>query len=406
MVGFDVDRVAGQLNVWWDQFGYVLVVGGGLLVLMAAVWAVTRIVRHRLAARVVQVATALVVLAWTSEGLWEVARHTLGLPVAFAAMTFFVFEAMMISSGLEAEKHRRRHGTPGPAGRYVWLLAAATGTVVALNAASVVEAVLRLVLPLAATGLWWVGITAERDSDNRPGPDGLTVRDKRAELARARQATWAITPRQVLVRLGIMRPGAVDVSAAEREYRVRRMVVAADRLTTATRGGLAARWWAYRLRRLARLATEQDVAEVRARVARAAGIVATVTAGQAEPVTGQPPQPAPDSEPATLDRTPDTLTGQATGHGRPRDQSPRPDRTGHATGRPTAEQVLAALAEQPRPTQLEVATRLGISERTVRRVVTAAGHHLPAKLTGHAPPPGQDHWPATTGQGNGHQPRA
>jgi hypothetical protein len=45
------------------------------------------------------------------------------------------------------------------------VLASTTATVVALNAETLVEALLRFTLPLAAAGLWWVGITAERDDD-------------------------------------------------------------------------------------------------------------------------------------------------------------------------------------------------------------------------------------------------
>src|SRR5690606_32946291 len=162
--------------------------------------------------------TALVVLAWTSEGLWEVARYTLGLPLGFAVMTFFVYEAMMISCALQAERHRKRHPSPGPAGRYVWVLACITATVVALNASSLVEALLRFTLPLAAAGLWWVGVTAEREDD----PDKVKQL-REAEQAR-REAVWAVSWRRLLVAVGVMRPGTQTLTGAERERRIRQMV--------------------------------------------------------------------------------------------------------------------------------------------------------------------------------------
>jgi hypothetical protein len=57
--------------------------------------------------------TALVVLAWTSEGLWEVAYFTLELPLGFAVMTFFVYEAMMLTSAMQAERNGALEVCPG-----------------------------------------------------------------------------------------------------------------------------------------------------------------------------------------------------------------------------------------------------------------------------------------------------
>jgi hypothetical protein len=198
----DVARVSEQVNVFWDEYGHAVIFGSGLLLLALVAVLVVKLIRSPQRDRWVAGLTALVVLAWTSEGLWEVAYFTLGLPLAFSIMTFFVYEAMMLTSALQAEQHRRRRGTPGPAGRYVWVLAFITASIVALNAATLVEAALRFTLPLAAAGLWWVSITAERDDE----PAEVRAR-RRAEAAR-HEATWAITPRTVLVALGVMRPGA------------------------------------------------------------------------------------------------------------------------------------------------------------------------------------------------------
>jgi hypothetical protein len=185
-------------------------------------------------------------------------------------MTFFVYEAMMLTCALQAERHRKHHPSPGPASRYVWVLAAITATVVALNAQTLVEALLRFTLPLAAAGLWWVGITAERDDD----PDEVKQL-REAERAR-REAIWAISWRRLLVAVGVMRPGAQTLSDAERERRIRQMVAAADRLHSARRGSRRAERALQRLRRLARLASANDIAAVRARVARTARIVELV----------------------------------------------------------------------------------------------------------------------------------
>jgi hypothetical protein len=204
---------------------------------------------------------------------------------------------MMLTSAVQAERHRRRHGTPGPAGRYVWLLATLTATIVALNASTLVEAALRFTLPLAAAGLWWISITAERDDE----PEEVTAR--RAALAARRAATWAITPQTLLVAAGIMRPCVESITDAERQRRIRQMVIAADRLHTAPAGSRRARRSTARLHRHARLASARDIAEVRARVDRATRITDLV-------LPGNRPAPAAStvstSTPATA--TPDTVT--------------------------------------------------------------------------------------------------
>lgn len=175
-----------------------------MLVVAVVVTAVLKVARSRQRDRAVGGLTALVVLAWTSEGLWEVARFTLGLPLGFAVMTFFVYEAMMLTCALQAERHRKHHPSPGPADRYVWVLASITATVVALNADTLVEALLRFTLPLAAAGLWWVGITAERHDDT---DEVKQLRE--AERAR-REAIWAISWRRLLVAVGGDAPGCTD----------------------------------------------------------------------------------------------------------------------------------------------------------------------------------------------------
>src|SRR5690606_21304350 len=198
----------------------------------------------------------------------EVATQALGLPVAFAAVTFFVFETMMLAAGMRAERHRASYGTAGPTGRYVWVIAATTATIVALNSDNLVELVLRVAIPLTAVGLWWtISIASPRDTDT---PE---IRAAREAARQARETTWTITPSTVLVWLGLRRPGKQTLSEAEQERLRRRMVVAADRRAAARAGSVAYRRHAARLRRLARQATPEDVAWVRAQVAMTTRIV-------------------------------------------------------------------------------------------------------------------------------------
>lgn len=282
----DLGRIAGMDHLWDTYGGWIL--AGGVAVTMAFV-TLSLLAWWRSAdrARVLSRITALVVLAWTSEGLWEVARHTLNLPVAFAAVTFFVFEAMMVTAAMQAERHRVRYGSPGPTGQYVWVIAALTATIVGLNSASLVEAALRMSLPLAATGLWWtIAMRAPRDTDT---PEIVAARQA-AKAARA--ATWTITPSTVLVWLGLRRPGKQTPTEAEQERLRRRMVVAADRLAGAKPGTVAARQHAARLRKLARQATHEDVAWVRAQVAMTTRIVDLVVPSGNSSLPVLPPMPA------------------------------------------------------------------------------------------------------------------
>jgi hypothetical protein len=69
----------------------------------------------------------VVAVAVAGAGERPLGGITLGLPLGFAVMTFFVYEAMMITCALQAERHRKRHPSPGPAGRYVWVLASTRG---------------------------------------------------------------------------------------------------------------------------------------------------------------------------------------------------------------------------------------------------------------------------------------
>jgi hypothetical protein len=194
---------------------------------------------------------------------------------------------MLLNAGYEAEQHRRRYGTPGPHGRYVWVIALTTGTIASLGDPTLVGSVARFVLPLVAAGLWWTTLIAPRKGDTK---QMIAARQARA---RGRSAVWAVTPRTVLVAAGLMRPGDdLSVSEAERERRIRRMVVLADRVHSAPAGGRVNRRASARLRRLARLATAEDVAEVRARVARAVGVVTEVVPA-AESTGNRPTQPGP-----------------------------------------------------------------------------------------------------------------
>src|SRR5690606_31280974 len=117
----DLGRIAGMDHLW-DTYGGWILAGGVAVTITLLGWSLLTWLRSADRAQTLSRITAVVVLAWTSEGLWEVATQALGLPVTFAAVTFFVFEAMMLAAGMRAERHRARYGTAGPTGRYVWVI--------------------------------------------------------------------------------------------------------------------------------------------------------------------------------------------------------------------------------------------------------------------------------------------
>lgn len=314
-MNLDIGRINEQVNAFWGDYGYAVIATVGVLAFALVVVSAVKLGRSRQRDRWVAGLTALVVLAWTSEGLWEVARYTIGLAIGFAVMTFFVYEAMMLTAALQAERYRKHHPSPGPAGRFVWVLASSSATIVALNAATLVEALVRFSLPLTAAGLWWIGITAEREEDSEQ------VKRLREKQRAKRKATWAIDIRRPLVAIGVMRPAAQTLTEAERERRIRQMVAAAVQLHTAGPGSRRADRALQRLRRLAEMATRNDVAAVAARVERAVRIAELVI-----------PAAAP---PATLDRVPAHYRGN--GHAS-HASSPAPGEEGDAA--PEAEAYL------------------------------------------------------------------
>lgn len=310
--------------------------------------------------------------AWSAEGMFEVATQDLKLPILFAWVVFFLFEAQMLSSMLRANRHQREHGHPGRHGRAVWMIAAVAGVVVAAAADSPVEVPLRFVVPLLAAHQWWLGLTA----------DGIT-RDQGA-------VSWRWTPRRFLLWAGAIEPGERDIVQVDRERRIAEMTAVAHRLhhgRERLRG-----WRAGRLRRLALEADDAMIAEVRARISRVNQVQA-LTAPQAvapvqvaaEPdVAAAPPVITVATEVATIAATarpPNAvavanLTATATAKSRP------------SGGQDTATKVAKLVAKDPAIDAATVANRLAVSQRTARRYLATAkpaSGRPERQINGHVP---------------------
>ena len=403
---------------FWQANAEPVILGTGAALTLLIVFLLWRFLRTTNRSKVVSTLAAVVVMAWTSEGLLAVAIRNFKLPVGFAAMTFFVFEAMMLAAALKAEEHRKAKGVPGAAGGYVFAIAAASGVVASFGAHNPGEVVLRVMLPLLAVGLWWIFLVAERPDDR---PEWRAEREARAAEQDAR---WTVTPRTVLVWLGLMKPGKVTITEAQRQRRVARL----------TNLGFAVyswpawappHWWArWRLGRLGRHVDDPMVVEARVRAERAANIVSlvvparrpvvevdaaadidSVMVADTRPVTDVDAAPdmradagvdtAADADMDTVavipaDMRPDTDTVMARTNGRTyertyeRTSDRTPQRTEVRTpartskGPDTATKADKILARFPDMDAATLAKRLSISDRQARRYIAARQNSAPA----------------------------
>jgi hypothetical protein len=181
--------------------------------------------------------------------MWEVATQKLGLSPVFAGFGFFLFEAMMATAMIRAERSQARTGRPGRHGRAVWLIAVVAGLIAAVAGDSVVEMGLRLAVPLLVAYQWWVGLS---DDGAVRAPDAIT---------------WTWTPRRLLVAVGLARPGVSDLSTVDRERQVRAVAKVAHRLHS-TRWVWRRAWCQMRLRSLAMRSDDAVLDAARARVER------------------------------------------------------------------------------------------------------------------------------------------
>lgn len=253
--------IGRAISDFWSENSDLVIAGSGLFLLALLALTTRAFAKSSSKAQVIDRISSILVLAWTSEGMWEVvtAEDKLDLPVELAIVTFFFAEAMILSAAMDAEAYRRKHGHPGPYARLVWLLTILFMLVVFAGADTMVEHVFRLVVPLAAVTKWATRMSVEWDTDTDE------IKAKRLENLAAREATWVITPRALLIRWGLMKPGETTTTAAQLEHQIQRMVQLADSIDTMGKWqtGMAKR----RFRKLARTLTQDTLDEVQKRLA-------------------------------------------------------------------------------------------------------------------------------------------
>lgn len=185
-------------------------------------------------------------LGWSSEAAWELMA---GFPTSVRVAIFAVGEVILIVSMIRVARSVRETGRAGRAGQAVWIVASGMALVGLLAADNFGQGVLRSLVPLGLTLMWWQGVV----------PEGA----KRADGP----SSWRWTPRRLLLAIGALEPGERDVETVHRE----RMIQQMTRLEFRRRGASEDRRerLGAKLARLSLMADDEMIAEVRRRVARA-----------------------------------------------------------------------------------------------------------------------------------------
>lgn len=256
--------------------------GIGAVAALVVLLLLARKLRHTRASRWITMLAVGLGLAWSAQGMWDVAVHRYEQAVIVASVLFVVFEAMMVSRMLKAHEYRGDRARRVRHVRAVWVIAVVMALVVALGEGWA-QAPARLAIPLLVAYGWWTDLTSDDDPGERT------------------QTSWIYTPHYMGLQWGLLRPGAADIRTIDRDRLVRRIT----RLAFARKHG--AGWADSFLRRdvrLARLALSADDAVLRdaqLRLFRADRVLASIdewdlpySVAKAEDVPAPEPPPEPE----------------------------------------------------------------------------------------------------------------
>ncbi|WP_430787113.1 hypothetical protein [Actinoplanes sp. G11-F43] len=284
------------------DYAGALLLGGGLLGLLAMLGLVVWAKRTKRPLRPFALALSMnLALLLNAEGMWVIAVDELRLPKVFAVLVFAVFEiCFLTATSLAAEQYRRTTtydaagnvvspGHPGPMLYIAALIAGLSGVVVASNAVTGTEKLLRLALPCMIFLMWWAALTAAGQRRTR--------------------GRFAYSPRRLAERWGWLIPDDdPDLERLAVERRITKMAMLAYRIHHEDLSAWRRRWSRKRLSRMGLNATNDMLSEVQRRVALAMR-AEELTSPEAirhlgEPVTAAADHPAladPDPAPATVE---------------------------------------------------------------------------------------------------------
>jgi hypothetical protein len=241
MTGLDLTALLGD--------SYVRL-GAVALAVLTLIWVARRVRRSERPDEPLSNLGMLIGLGWSSEAVWTLTGPGgAALPTPIRVALFAVFEVILIVHMIRAKRNVKTFGHPGRSGRNAWLVAGGMSLVAVWTAHNFGEALLRLLVPILLTAMWW---------------DGLVGEGARKRLG---ATSWRWTPRRLLLWLGAIEPGERDVETVHRERLTQQMT----NLEFRRRHGNE-RQRERAARRLARLGLTADdviIAEVRDRVDRA-----------------------------------------------------------------------------------------------------------------------------------------
>ncbi|BBH67081.1 hypothetical protein ACTI_37660 [Actinoplanes sp. OR16] len=295
------------------EYAMVLLGVAGLVGVLAltvlAVWAR----RTRRPLRPIALAVSMnLALLLNAEGMWVIAVDQLHLPKLFAVLVFAVFEiCFLTATSLAGEQYRRTTvydedgmvvspGHPGSMLYVAALIAALSGVIVASNAVTGTEKLLRLAVPCVIFLMWWAALTAAGQ--------------------KARRNSFAYSPRRLAERWGWLIPDDdPDLARMAAERRLDRMAMLAYRLHNGNLGPRRRERYRRRLSRMSLRGTAEMLTEVQRRVAlavRAEELTSPAAISRLNKVV--PPSPVPEAAPVSPPPATSATTATAVPLGVPR----------------------------------------------------------------------------------------
>lgn len=380
--------LSAQLSAFWASYAAVVLLGAGLAGIASLAAMVVWARRTKRPLRPVALAVSMnLALLLNAEGMWVIAIDQLKLPAIFAVLVFAVFEiCFLTATSLAAEQYRRTtvYGpdgtiiTAGHPGKMLWvaaLIAGLSGLVVASNAVTFTEQLLRLAIPAIIFLMWWAALTAAGQRHIR--------------------SRFAYSPRRLAERWGWLIPDEdTDLDRLRADRQVLRMIVAHQRVAAKR---WPAAWWRSRLQKDARTATEEVVARVVEQLGRIDEVMALLDPDRA-PVEPEPrteeivrrrPQPSVPQARAAREKVL-RVRGRrmqrrvCAAHPVVKVRPVQVDRPDPRTAQEKALVVRAVKAADPRMSQRRLARVVDLPESTLREILPRIAGPKPAqKVNGH-----------------------
>jgi len=195
-----------------------LVAAGALGAIIAAVaaWrAARRLLHGSKSANVLTVLAATVATIVSATGMWAFfAAYVPTIPVLVRIPIFAFLELSTVAEALRARDNMREFGSSGIDGLAMWVLTGTSAFLASLASSSVAEALFRLAPPLVAAWLWERALVSERR--------------RRADRGQREEITSRISPKRILVRLGLAEPAGQTLGEAAAQRRIMVLALAAE----------------------------------------------------------------------------------------------------------------------------------------------------------------------------------